>query len=181
MFKFEELDNETRAYMLRFVEEQMAKGPLWPSERFTERGRADYPEKLKEAVSSGNEIALANLLDNAEYWETHELDGRTGRMKKVPYNRHEQFAISEFNTYYVQGLANKLLEAGITKCEIYRADEPKRYGPPCPLIDYEGIPIEIKMVIAGYRRYEWPQPVNPQGIRVPAHTNCHHSIKRVRR
>ena len=181
MFKFEELDDETRAYMLRFTEEQMAIGPLRPSERFTAEGTAAYPEILKDAISKGNEVTLARLLDVPHYWETKEPNPRKpGAMKKVPHNRHEQFAITEFNTYYVQGLARKLIDEGETRCEIYRAEQAKRDSKPCPLIKYEGIPILLDMVIAGYRQYGSAKLVTPQGICVPDHANCHHCIRRVR-
>jgi hypothetical protein len=89
------------------------------------QGQRDYPDLLREAIESGNDETLAESL------RMHRRILRTlpRRLPKTggysiaatPENAAEVLAESEFNRYYIRGLARRAIEDGISELVIYRA------------------------------------------------------------
>jgi hypothetical protein len=123
-FIFRNLDDSTRAYMLKEIGADDASGKIYPSKRFNETGEKKYTEFLKQTVQTGTESTLANLLRTRNCFK--ELETKTVKGKpiqaKVPSNAAEVFAEGEFNRYYLRGLCLRAIEEGVM-IEIYRARE----------------------------------------------------------
>ena len=70
--KYEELDQTTRAFMLREFEAEEASGKPYRSKALTSAGRRAFPKLMREAIQSGDEQTLYQALDVPKYWETSE-------------------------------------------------------------------------------------------------------------
>jgi hypothetical protein len=88
----------------------------------------------------------------------------------------ERLAVTEFNTWYVRGLAKRLLDEGVTQCQVYRAALPK--WEPADCTKHEGQAYPVKDVYDGHRAKYWPEPRNPNAFSIPAGPSCHHTIRR---
>ena len=85
--------------------------------------------------------------------------------------------MTEFNTWYVRGPAKHLLEEGETRCQVYRAAEPK--GPPDTRRLQDGQLVSLDGVYRGHRASHWHEPGHPEAFSVPAGPGCHHTLRRV--
>lgn len=118
------LDEQTRRLMLDEIEQDLASGTLFISNRLSSVGQAHYPEILKEAVSKYDDAWLANQLrqhGRLNTTETRRTPSGGMTTAKVPVNAHEMLAEGEFNRFYARGLCRRAIEAGIPDLEIYRA------------------------------------------------------------
>lgn len=123
-FNFENLDQNTRDYMLQEIEHDISSGNLYTSKRFSENGINKYPSLLKQATQNGNETTLATFLRNENCFEESEsriVKGKT-IVAKVPVNAAEVFSEGEFNRFYIRALCRRAIEVG-AKIQIYRAKE----------------------------------------------------------
>ena len=94
-----------------------------------------------------------------------------------PTQASERLAITEFNTWYVAGLAARLQEEGATHCRVYRAGIPRRQPAECSV--HEGQTYDVAEIITGHRIGYWPPPGVPGQLSIPAGPGCHHTIERV--
>lgn len=120
MFRFENLDDVTRRYMLIEVEQAIKTSQLHLSQRFTALGRKRYPDLLREAVQTGNEDSLTAALAQQQCFAEREPYG-TGT-RRVPINAAFTFAAGQFNAFYMRGVSHRAIQAGI-QVEVYRAKE----------------------------------------------------------
>ena len=120
MFRFENLDDITRRYMLIEVEQVIKTSQLHLSQRFTSIGRERYPNLLKEAVQTGSEDTLATALQQEQCFLEREPYG-TGT-RQVPANAAYTFAEGQFNAFYMRGVCHRAIQAG-SQVEVYRAKE----------------------------------------------------------
>jgi hypothetical protein len=90
----------------------------------------------------------------------------------------ERLALTEFNTWYVAGFAHRLVDEGVTECEVYRAAEPKFEHASCSSHELQVYP--LAGIIAGHRASYWPDAGDPSKLSIPAGPGCHHTIRRVR-
>jgi len=120
MFRFENLDETTRRYMLIEVEQAIKTSQLHLSRRFTAQGRESYPDLLREAVRTGSEDSLAAALHQQQCFEEREVYG-TGT-RRVPASAARTFAEGEFNTFYMRGVCHRAIQEGC-QVEVYRAKE----------------------------------------------------------
>lgn len=120
MFRFENLDEVTRRYMLIEVEEAVKASQLHMSQRFTTLGREQYPALLREAVRTGNEDSLTTAILKEQLLVEREPYG-TGT-RRVPTNAARTFAEGQFNSFYMRGVCHRAIQAG-NKVEVYRAKE----------------------------------------------------------
>lgn len=126
-FRFQNLDEMTRSYIIQEVERDSTHGTLYLSPRLTERGRRDWPELLLTAVRDGDESSLAERLrgtgrlKEVEYRRSHSRRG-WGRVQevKVPFTAAMTLAEGEFNRFYIRGLCLRAIEAGIAEVVVYR-------------------------------------------------------------
>ena len=122
---FENLDERTRGLMLDEMEYDIANNQLHISPFLSGQGQRDYTSLLRDAIQNGNDQTLAQSL------REHRRIVRTQprRLPKAggysiaatPENAAEVLAESEFNRYYIRGLARRAIEDGITDLIVYRA------------------------------------------------------------
>src|SRR5690349_17329334 len=123
-FYFENLDAETRKWMLAELDEDLAQNRLHISPYLSGQGVHDYPKLLREALERGNEDSLAEALR-----QQRRIERSADRKKPsggyaivtVPENAAQVLAESEFNRYYIRGVARRAVEAGIPEVVVYRA------------------------------------------------------------
>jgi hypothetical protein len=152
------------------------------SDRLTAAGVNVFPTLMEKAIREGNEIALAGSLSKPEYWKTNEPYVRSGKshVREVNYAKAaEVLAITEFNTWYVRGLARRLLDEGEGLCEVYRAAP--AWQPRDECLRHDGRQYSVKQIFEGHRSRYWPPPGNPQALSIPVGPNCHHSIRRMKK
>jgi hypothetical protein len=180
MFHFEELDLITRKWMLEeFLSEQRNPDP-YRSPRLTSTGLTAFPVHMETAIKDGDETSLAFALLNSDYWLSEELGRRGTKVfpKRIdPKVAAPVLAFAEFNTWYVRGLARRLMEENVQKCQVYRAAHASRPRGECA--QHEEQIYNVKDIYDGHRARYWPQPGNPSAFCIPVGTNCHHSIRRL--
>lgn len=120
-FIFLDLDSETRSLMQSEVNEDIQKERLFISERLNELGRELYPDFLKSAIKSGDEVIFKELLESGSHFNTSDF--RLGKPIKMASNASQLLAQSEFNRFYIRAICLKAIEHGIENVEIYRARE----------------------------------------------------------
>ncbi len=180
---FEELDTSTREHMLTAFDAEEAATP-YRSPVLSAVGLVAYPTAMRQAITdpAGNEVTLAAALDRADLWnptEGYVRDGVARDRKVNPRFAAERLAVTEFNTWYVAGLARKLLAEGGTQCQVYRAAEPKWEHASCSL--HEDQTYQLEEILAGHRAEYWPPPGVTGRLSIPAGPGCHHTIRRLRR
>lgn len=180
---FEELDGATRERMAERFNVEEGTGQPYRSRTLSPAGLAAYPELMLAAIAdpNGSEISLAASLAIPDYWNPMETWVRDGvvRERKVNVGQaSERLALTEFNTWYVAGLAHRLVGDGQTECEIYRAAEPKFEHASCTT--HEGQTVPLTEIIDGHRVGYWPEPGDPKHLSIPAGPGCHHTIRRLK-
>jgi len=182
MMNFEELDDKTREYMLKeFKEERKSTNP-YRSPLMTEAGKKKLEEIMETAINTGNEISLEKELTNPSFW----VSSTTAKRKEITYQKSvdyrvaaKTFALTEFNTWYVHGLAKRLMEEGEKECEVYRADT--AVEPRCECTRWQTKRFDVKKIYEGHRKRYHHENVDRTAISVPSGPNCHHSIRRIKK
>jgi hypothetical protein len=172
---FTELDGITRGWMLKCFEAEEASGNPYRSEVLTELGLSEWPNIMRQAITApdGSEITLAAALSPPGYWRPTDAHGHSVNAAQAS----ERLAITEFNTWYVAGLAARLQQEGETQCLVYRAGIPKWEAAGCSA--HEGQAYALAEIIAGHRIGYWPPPGVRGELSIPAGPGCHHTVKRV--
>jgi hypothetical protein len=181
MMDFEELDETTRRYMLAGFEAEESGGSPYRSDRLSSRGLAAFPDMMRTAILAGNERTLIESLSGRGLWR--ELEMYSGRGGGPSFRRYsipdaiEALALTEFNTWYVRGLAKRLMDEGQTHCQVYRANSARLDRGSCTV--YEDKVVSLEEIHAGHRARYWPKPGNPSAFSIPAHPLCFHTIRRL--
>lgn len=170
---FEELDGATREFMLGAFEAEEGSGNPYRSQILSPEGLLAFPDLMREAIQGGDETTLAVALNLAAYWKPVDAGGKK---VNVPH-RSEQLGLTEFNTWYVAGFAQRLTSEGEAQCNVYRAAQPKREHALCS--QHEGQVYSLIEIIAGHRIGYWPPPGVPGQLAIPAGPGCHHTIRRL--
>lgn len=121
---FENLDDRTRQLMLEEVDYDIAQNQLHISPFLSGQGQRDYVNLLREAIQRGTDESLAlNLRAHRRIIRTLPRRQPKGgySIAATPQNAAEVLAESEFNRYYIRGLARRALEDGIEELVVYRA------------------------------------------------------------
>lgn len=177
---FEELDSTTRGIMLREMNDEDSGGNPYRGDVLSDAGRRAWPSLITEAIRQGDEETLALALASADYWNPTETYVRNGvaRERRVNVTQASQrLATSEFNTWYVRGLAVRLLDEGVVDCQVYRAAAPKFEIAECSR--HEGLIYPVQVIYDGHRRRYWPPPGDQTCFAIPYQPGCHHTIRRV--
>jgi hypothetical protein len=132
MFRFENLDETTRRYMLLEAEQAIKGSQLHLSQRFTEQGREQYPDLLCEAMRNGDEVSLTAALEEQRCFAEREPYGAGAR--RVPTNTARTFAEGEFNAFYMRGICHRAIQEG-GLVEVYRAKNVAVSRPSSTLIE----------------------------------------------
>jgi hypothetical protein len=172
---FSELDDTTREWMLRRFEAEQTSGQPYLPRVLSPLGLSRWPSLMREAITDpdGSEVTLAAALNRDDYWEP--TDSR-GSSVDVP-SAAERLATTEFNTWYVAGIAARLEAEGVPECRVYRAGTPRREPAGCSA--HEGQTYAVAEIIAGHRIAYWPPPGIKGRLSIPAQPTCHHTIERV--
>ena len=120
------LDERTRHGMLAEIERDILAGTLYYGKRLSLRGRADYPDLLREAAGSHDDVWLSSQLAQHGRLETMETSTRKGKtfQKRVPFDANETLAEGEFNRFYSRGLCIRAMEDGVDNLVVvYRAKQ----------------------------------------------------------
>lgn len=172
---FTELDGDTRGWMLKRFEAEEASGNAYRSEVLTQLGLTEWQDVMSRAISDpdGNEVTLTAALNRQGYWRATDARGRAVNVAQSS----ERLAVTEFNTWYVAGLAARLQDEGETQCRVYRAAVPKWQRAGCSA--HEGQIYPLAEIIIGHRISYWPFPGVQGELSIPAGPGCHHTIERV--
>jgi hypothetical protein len=156
--QFEELDEITARFMLQHFEAEQASADPYLGKILSPDGRAAFPDLMREAIRQRTEVVLIGQLTRPEYWNSTEPYERKGILRERAVNvmqAAERLGMTEFNTWYVRGLAARLLDEGVESCQAYRA------------------------AYDGHRARYWPEPGDPDAISIPFGPGCHHTIRRM--
>jgi len=182
VMNFEELDDSTRRYMLSEFEAEEASGNPYRGKSLSAIGRIEFIGLMRRAIRSGNELTLTDSLMNPSYWNSTESYVLKGIERQRSINVQQASArlgLSEFNTWYVRGLARRLMDEKITTCQIYRAAMPKwAESPQCKA--HEGQIVNVEAIYNGHRAGYWPEPGNKSVLSVPLGPSCHHTVRRIK-
>jgi hypothetical protein len=174
--RYEELDEETRRWMLEeFKAEQACEDP-YRSPSLSAEGRKRFGALMEEAIIDGTEDSLAEALKPKELWAEYEPSPFGGVRRTEPVRAARALARTEFNTWYIRGLCRKLMEEGETYCQVYRAADADAPGDQCE--PFQGMVLEIRHLYNGHRIKYWPKP-NDRAFSVPCGPQCRHSVRRI--
>ena len=111
---YENLDENTRSFMLSEVDLDLSHEKLYMSPRLNELGAQNYVSLLKEAIEHHDDAWLAQQLRSRGYMKDYTQRGR------VPVDAHETLSEGEFNRFYIRGLCARVIEEGMSQVEVYR-------------------------------------------------------------
>jgi len=166
--------------MLKEFEMEEKGGNPYRSKALSKIGLEIFPKFMSEAILRGNEITLANNLNNEKYWEEYETyirDGIRRQRRRNIRQSAERLSLTEFSTWYVHGFARRLLDEEVDKCQVYRGAMPKWEPGECS--KHEGLIISVQTIYDNHRARYWPEPGNPDAFSIPYGPGCHHIIKRI--
>lgn len=175
---FEELDETTRRFMIGGFEAEWANGARYEPRDLSAAGLDAFPDLMRAAIETGNEESLSTSLMRPEYWNPTRTYMRRGNPVTQEINVRQSSELlgrNEFNTWYVWGLANRLIDESVEMAQIYRAAPPKWEIAECST--HEG---EVRPVIDfqhGHRARYWPE-INDLAFSIPWVPGCHHTIRR---
>jgi len=124
--------------MLEEFEKEQKSGNPYTSSRLSNIGKEVFPSFMKETILNGDEEGLFDKLNNSNYWKS------SGTMLFDA----KRLAFTEFNTWYVRGLAKKLINESIKECQVYRLtpkimDEQKNECEECNKIENTVISVNV--------------------------------------
>ena len=173
-----ELDRATRQFMLHEFDDEQARLPYVPAV-LTAYGQTVWPTLMRDAIELGDDVTLFHdLLREPNMFSQLETYQRRGILHTRKINREqaaERLATSEFNTWYVRGVAARYIAEGVTEVVVYRAAEPRWAPDACS--QHEGIRVPVQAVYDGHRAKYWPSS-DPDAFSIPFQPGCHHSIRR---
>ena len=139
-----------------------------------------FPGLTRKAIVSEDEEFLSISLSKQEYWKEKQQYTRDGitREKRINLNQSaERLGFSEFNTWYVRGLAKKLITEGVRKCQRYGAKEARWEPGECS--KHEGQVMDVRIIYEGHRAKYWPKE-NDSAFSIPAQSGCYYTTRRTR-
>ena len=112
-FTFENLNGETRKYMLEEVDLDQSEGSLYLGKRLNEEGRRLYPALLGQALQEGDPYSLAEALGEVpgELW-IEGITAKNGRRSPTPTTAPMTLAEGQFNRFYMRGVARRAIDEG---------------------------------------------------------------------
>lgn len=107
MFNFMNLDETTRSFMVKKIEEASSTGNIYFSKRFNEAGAQQWVSLLSEAAELHNEHWLAFQIESPvlmKGFEGSKTPSGGYTTKHVPHNASETLAEGQFNRFYILAL-----------------------------------------------------------------------------
>lgn len=121
---YENLDAETRRFMLEEIAIDEQAETLYRSPWLTQGGQGDWAEILREAAASGTDDTLAAQLRLRNRIVTRAQRRKPNSQSMTWYtlgaNAPDVMA-GEFNVFYCRGLCSRAIAEGIPRLEVYRA------------------------------------------------------------
>lgn len=176
---FEELDEVTRKYMLEEFKKEENSGNPYRSTTLSQEGLSQFPTLMEESIRTGNEVTLWHALSKPNFWKSSIPRRTKSGITSVsvnPLDAAKRLALTEFNTWYVRGLARRLQEEDNEKCQVYRAEP--AIEPRCECKIYENQILDVKKIYDGHRARYHPR-ADYSAFSIPSGPNCHHTIRRV--
>lgn len=122
---YENLDDQTRRFMLEEIEIDVSDGSVYVSSYLNDNGRHKWSDLLLEAATDGTDDSLADALSRGgclkHMTERRKPKGFGTIMVRVPHNAHETLGEGQFNMYYTRALCRRATQDGIAEVEVYRA------------------------------------------------------------
>ena len=177
---FEELDDETRKWMIMEFEDEWAQKNHYQSTQLNERGIVEFPKIMKNVLQKGTIDSLTKELSNPSFWKSTRTATRKGNSYTIsinPSTEAKKLAHSEFTTFYTRGFSRRLKEEGVTECEVYRADV--AHQPKCECTSLEGTKQPVDKIYNGHRAKYFPK-YNSTAFSIPSAPFCHHTIRRIK-
>ena len=119
-----QLDDDTRTLMLQELEYDLERNQLHISPYLSGQGVHDYADLLREAMESGDETTLADMLNQMRRITrtAHRRLPQGGyNIVSVPSNAAEMIAEDAFNRYYIRAICRRALADGFDEVIVYRA------------------------------------------------------------
>lgn len=179
MMHFEELDTDTRRWMLEEFNAEQNQTPHFEPTELNYSGLIAFPDLMRQAIQHGDIASLAASLSDASYWKptrTYHRQGKSVTQRIDPVTSAQRLAHSEFTTWYTRGMARKLTEEGITRCQVYRADSAVQ--PKCECTRLEENTVSVDEIYNGHRAKYFPIS-NQAAFSIPSSPFCHHTIRRL--
>ncbi len=132
MIEYEDLDDQTRKFMLHEFDSDAAKGILYLSPRLNSEGRRDYPSLLRTAIINHDDLWLARQLRDNRLIKTYEVRRKPGGgciRARVPHSAADTLAEGEFNRFFIRGLCARAVEQGTNVVQIYRGKAVRQARP----------------------------------------------------
>lgn len=128
-FTFQNLNSETRRYMLEELDLDESQGTLYMGKRLNHEGRRRYPEFLRQALKDGDPYTLAAELGEVpgQFW-VEAITAKNNRRSTTPRTAPLTLAEGQFNRFYMRGLARRAIDEGLG-LEITRAKPVKNPRP----------------------------------------------------
>lgn len=129
---YDNLDYDTRRYMVGEFDDDVSNGRLYISPRLSAEGRREYPDLLREALELHDDAWLAGQIRDRGLLNSHEprrtpSGGQT--MAKIPVTAHQTMADGEFNRFYCRGVCARVTASGPGEVEVYRGQQSARPRP----------------------------------------------------
>lgn len=137
--KLEDLDEQTRRWMLEELQYDLDHDALYVSPLLSERGRREYATILKEALEHHDPQWLASSLGSGDRFDLTQQsrhastrltaarrtadDPADPRLEEVTADAPATLAQGEFNRYHARGLCRRAMEEGLDELEVYKVDE----------------------------------------------------------
>lgn len=152
--RYEDLDAETRRFMVEEIEMDARDDKLYLSPWLSQTGQGDWSEILIEAARTGTDDTLANSIR-----ERGRLN-RTAQRRKpnglgyttytIPQTAPMTMAEGEFNRFYVRALCRRAIDQGLPRLQVYRA---KSVAAPRPDSEYKiGLLMDPNVVLVDARQ-----------------------------
>lgn len=123
---YENLDAETRKYMVEEIEMDTADDTIYRSSYLGQRAQGNWPDLIRQAALSGSDDTLAAAISSPgslNQKTTRTLASGKVVLARVPYNAASVLAESEFNRYYARGLSRRAMAENMPRLEVYRAKQ----------------------------------------------------------
>lgn len=121
--RYENLDDQTRSYMVEEVDADTQSGTIYISRYLNPTGCDAWPRLLREAAQQGTDDSLASAIvqDRCLHDRVERKKPKGGyTMVAVPVTAHETMGEGEFNRFYVRGVCRRAIDEGV-EVEVYRA------------------------------------------------------------
>ena len=123
---YEDLDDETRRFMIEEIGMDEHSDTLYRSPWLTQGGQGNWADILREAARNGNDDTLAAYLRSSGSIVATAVRAKAkgfgSTTYKVPHTAADTMAC-EFNVFFCRGLCARAVAQSIPKLEVYRAKE----------------------------------------------------------